>query len=45
MNASLELFCQAVIYDEKHIDVAVCEKGTKWGKTHEMPQVVYGEPS
>jgi hypothetical protein len=44
-ESSSELFCSAVIYHEKHIDLAVYEKGTKWGKTHEMPQVVYGEPS
>jgi hypothetical protein len=22
-----------------------CESGTKWGKTHEMPSIVCGEPS
>jgi hypothetical protein len=37
LNPSPELFCSAVIYDENHIYLAVCEKGTKWGKTHEMP--------
>jgi hypothetical protein len=37
LNPSPELLCSAVIYDENHIYVAVYEKGTKWGKTHEMP--------
>ena len=37
LNPSPELFYSAVIYDENHIYLAVCEKGTKWGKTHEMP--------
>ena len=37
LNPSPELFCSAVIYDENHTYLAVCEKGTKWGKTHEMP--------
>ena len=32
----LELFCSAIIYDENHIYLAVCEKGTKWDKTYEM---------